>query len=496
MRVLILRPVAPNERFGLGPFFRIEPLGAEYVAAALTAGGHDAAVYDQRFAPKLERLLERQRPEVVGIAAAHTLDTTEVLSVARRVKALRPEVFTLVGGHAAAVCPEPFLDPAVDAVCLEDGERSAPALLDALENGTELNHVPGILSRSDRKDPSCRTFTRGPASASRVGLDEIPLPARSSLKTSHRHYLCVQRKPVYLVETARGCPYRCSFCTIWQHVDRTYRCRSIDWVCKDLASVGENVFVADDLFWYPAERSRELARELIARGISKEWILVQSRTDLVVRHPELLEAWRPVAGQIDVFFGFEAPTEDGLQDLAKDSGTEDTRRAVELSRRLGYGVTGNFIVDPAWTEADFEKLWDFTADLGLDHVGFTILTPLPGTDYFESMKDRIRESDWSHYDMHHILWEPRLGRERFFELFAETWRRTALRVRDRRGLWSYLRQVRLSQISSMMKVLRQSRRLFDPAAYLAEAFPSDAPTVFPPRAENVRDGRHDHVAAS
>jgi len=486
MRVLILRPVPPNERFGLGPFFRIEPLGAEYVAAALEAAGHEAAVYDMRFAPRLERVVARHRPQVVGIAGPHSLDTTEVLSLARRVKALDPDLFTLVGGHAAAVCPEPFQDSAVDALCVEDGEAVVPALVNALERGEPIEHVAGILVRADRRDQSCRLFTRGPACGERVSLDAVPLPARHRLMTSYRHYLCVQRKPVWLVETARGCPYRCRFCTVWQHVDRSYRCRSIDSVCKDLAGVGRNVFIADDLFWYPEERSLELARELRRRGIRKEWLLVQTRLDLVARHPDLLEAWRPIAKQIDIFFGFEAPSDLGLQNLMKDSETEDTRRAVALCRKLGYGITGNFIVDPAWELADFERLWEFTADLGLDHVGFTILTPLPGTAFFEEVKGQIRDPDWSHYDMHHLLWEPRLGRERFFALFAETWRRTALHVTNRRGLWSYLSQVRPAQIPFMVKVLHRSRRLFDPRAYLAEAFPPDAAQVCPAAAPEGR----------
>ena len=215
---------------------------------------------------------------------------------------------------------------------------------------------------------------------------------------------------------------------------------------------------------------------------------MQTRTDLVARHPELLEAWRPAARQIDIFFGFEAPTDGGLTDLSKDSGTEDTRRAVDLCRRLGYGVTGNFIIDPGWELEDFERLWGFTSALGLDHVGYTILTPLPGTAFFEEMKDRIRDPDWSHYDMHHILWEPKLGRERFFALFAETWRRTALHVKDKRGIWSYLRQVRPAQIPFMLNVLRRSRRLFNPGAYLSEAFPRDAAQVFPGRKESAEIG--------
>ena len=126
-------------------------------------------------------------------------------------------------------------------------------------------------------------------------------------------YACLAHRPVWLIETARGCPFRCSFCSIWQLHARAVRERSIESVCRDFAAVGEEVFVADDLFWHHPSRSLELATELKRRGIKKRWVLVQSRVDLVARHPELLEAWRPIAKEFDIFFGLEAATDQGLK---------------------------------------------------------------------------------------------------------------------------------------------------------------------------------------
>ena len=60
--------------------------------------------------------------------------------------------------------------------------------------------------------------------------------------------------------------------------------------------------------------------------------------------------------------------------------------AVGIARELGYGVTGNFVIDPDWGESDFERLWDFVARHDLGRAGFTILTPLPGTTYFDEMR--------------------------------------------------------------------------------------------------------------
>src|SRR5258707_10179603 len=83
MNVLLLRPVPANERFGLGPFFRIEPLGMEYIAAALEARGHRVTLADLRFTSSVAAQLRASRPAVVGIAAMHALETDEVADLVR-----------------------------------------------------------------------------------------------------------------------------------------------------------------------------------------------------------------------------------------------------------------------------------------------------------------------------------------------------------------------------------------------------------------------------
>jgi hypothetical protein len=102
-------------------------------------------------------------------------------------------------------------------------------------------------------------------------------------------------------------------------------------------------------------------------------------------------------------------TSPGLNSLVKDADINKTVEAVRIARELGFGVTGNFIIDPDFTEADFQRLWDFLDEHQLYRVGFTILTPLPGTYYFEKSKEKIDVFDWSHYDLHHLLWQPRLA---------------------------------------------------------------------------------------
>jgi radical SAM superfamily enzyme YgiQ (UPF0313 family) len=461
MRVLLLRPVPGNERFGLGPFFRIEPLGMEYIAAALEAQGHAVTLVDLRFGRPLDSYLG-QRPGLVGIAAMHALETESVLDLALRVRAAMPDVPLIIGGHTAAAYPHPFARAGVDAIVLDDGERAVPRIASAIERGGALREVPGLAMRDG--DGWVRTADPDRPFA----LDAVPLPSRSHVRPWRRQYACLAHRPTWLVETARGCPFRCAFCSIWQLHARTVRERSIDSVCEDMASVGDHVFIADDLFWHHPSRSLELAHALRKRHIRKSWILVQSRVDLVARHHELLEAWRPIAREFDIFFGLEAATNDGLKGVVKDATVEQAAEAIATSRSYGFGVTGNFVIDPAWGEADFERLWDFVDRYELHQAGFTILTPLPGTAYFEETQPRLRAVTWRHFDMHHLLWEPALGPQRFFELYCETWRRSVLNLRGRKSIWQWVRQVHLRDVPFLLRALGRSQRMMDPQHYLAE----------------------------
>jgi radical SAM superfamily enzyme YgiQ (UPF0313 family) len=304
--------------------------------------------------------------------------------------------------------------------------------------------------------------------AERTSLDRVPLPARHLVARYRKHYLCLNYQPVWLLETARGCPYRCSFCSVSKLYDRTFRERSIGAVVDDFAAVGPHVFVADDLFWNHAERSRELAMALRKRGIRKRWVLVQARGDTVARRPELLDLWRPIADRFDIFFGFETPTDRTLAGLDKDTSIAATLAGVEAARAADYGITGNFVIDPNWHEEDFEQLWDYVEEHGLRRSGFTILTPLPGTTYYEQVRDLVGEQPWFKYDMHHLLWEPQVGTRRFFELFAETWRRSVLNIRGQKKLSDWAKQIEPRKLPMLLAVLLRTQRQMNPEAYLRE----------------------------
>jgi radical SAM superfamily enzyme YgiQ (UPF0313 family) len=468
--VLLLRPRTGNERFGLGPFFRVEPLGLEYVAAALRARGARVTIRDERLDPFFRRTSPRAR--LIGLSCMHALEFDDVRERVRALRRRAPDAFLAVGGHAASAYPVPLEIPELDAIVVDDGEAVFPRLADAIATGRPIAGVPGLRLRT----PDGWIST--PPLEERITLDATPQPARDLIDRYRSRYHCLLFKPVWLVETARGCPFRCSFCSVWQLYDRSFRERSIGAVVEDLAACGDSVFIVDDLFWNHPDRSLALARALLARGVRKRWILVQSRTDLVARRPDLLEAWRPLARDFDIFFGLEAPSDKGLDRLTKDATVGETIEAARIAREHRYGVTGNFVVDPDWVEDDFRTLWDFVDAHRLQRAGYTILTPLPGTDLHRDHPTLRRDAPWFQYDMHHLLWEPRLGPRRFLELYAETWRRSILNLGGQKRWSDWMKQVRPSQIPYLTRVLLRTQRLMRGDAYLRE-YEQGAPSAAP-----------------
>lgn len=476
--VLLVRPRSPNERFGLGPFFRVEPLGLEYVAATLRAEGHRVELIDERFSDPVGKLVRRLRPDLVGISCMHTVDIPTTVEAARAAKAALPTVPVLVGGHVVALYQEPFFDSAIDALALGDAEGTLPEFMRCWFSGAESETPAGFfVRRSPGFGSGC--FERGPVHRIDGDMNRVVRPARELVEAIRSKYLCVHKQPLWAVETARGCPYRCSFCSTSLRNQHRFYERDFEHVERDFVETGKNLFVVDDLFFYPPRRSLALAKRLVERGIRKDWMLVQTRLDTVARHPEVMQAWRGIAKHIDLFFGFEAPSNEQLAELSKDMSVDATEEGVRVARHYDYGVTGNFVVDPDWGEDHFEAMWNLVDRLKLSRLGYTILTPLPGTPLFDQLKSRIIERDWAKWDMHHLLYEPKLGRQRFFELFVECWRRNVLSA-DRAipKLARWMRGLSPSQALVLLRVLWRTQRMLQVPHYLEETFPLQVPARF------------------
>jgi radical SAM superfamily enzyme YgiQ (UPF0313 family) len=422
MNVAFLKPPIGGI-LGLEMLTFVEPLGPLSIAGGLEADGHTVRILDFRLEGE-ERGMDLCRafePRVVGLQCNFTTERNRTLRLARRVRRELPEAFVLVGGHDASREPRWFLDAApdaFDAIAIGDGEEVMPALVDALDaggRGADLAKVPGLLLNR-----SGTAFFTGEAAA-RKDLDTLPMPARHLTSHYAPHYYINFRKPLALMETARGCPFKCNFCSVWKFHASTFREKSPERVVAELRQIeAPNVFITDDIFWLDVRRGEELARQIKAAGIRK-YFTVQTRTDIICKFPHLIEMWKD-CGSLSIFLGLESVTDEGLHAVNKSNTAKNNARALAILKELGVGYTPNFIVDPAWDREDFARLRGWIEETGAYNSGFSILTPLPGTDLWETARHQVTTRDWEMYDIVHAVLPTKLPLDEFYDEYSRLWR--------------------------------------------------------------------------
>jgi radical SAM superfamily enzyme YgiQ (UPF0313 family) len=408
----------------------VEPLGPICVAACLEEDGHECKVFDLRIDGEEHGLdlCKRFAPDVVGLQCNFTTERNRTVRLAKRIKRENPSVFIVIGGHDASRDPSWFNDDVIDAVAVGDGEEVMPPMVDAIQRGHDLATIPGLMLHREG-----RWISTGHA-PTRKNLDDYPLPARHLIEQYADHYYINFHKPLALMETARGCPFKCNFCSVWKFHESTFREKSPARVVRELQAIkAEAIFITDDIFWMNVKRGEEMARQIKAAGI-KKFFTVQTRTDIICKFPHLIEMWKD-CGKLAIFLGLESVTDAGLKAVNKKNTADNNVKAIKILQQLGVGFSPNFIVDPAWTRDDFKRLRDWIDETGAYNSGFSVLTPLPGTDLWDTVKEQVTTHDWEMYDIVHAVLPTTLSLDDFYEEYSGLWRH-ALDVRYRyRGKW-------------------------------------------------------------
>jgi radical SAM superfamily enzyme YgiQ (UPF0313 family) len=429
MKIAFVKPPVGGI-LGLEMLTFVEPLGPICVAACLEAEGHQCKVFDLRIDGEEHGLdlCKRFAPDVVGLQCNFTTERNRTVRLAQRIKRENPGTFVVVGGHDASRDPNWFNSDVIDAVAVGDGEEVMPPMVDAIQRGHDLATVPGLMLHRDG-----RWISTGHA-PTRKNLDDYPLPARHLIEHYADHYYINFHKPLALMETARGCPFKCNFCSVWKFHESTFREKSPARVVRELQDIkAEAIFITDDIFWMNVRRGEEMAKQIKAAGI-KKFFTVQTRTDIICKFPHLIEMWKD-CGKLAIFLGLESVTDEGLKAVNKKNTADNNVKAIKILQDLGVGFTPNFIVDPAWTRDDFKRLRDWIDQTGAYNSGFSVLTPLPGTDLWDSAKDNVTTHDWEMYDIVHAVLPTTLSLDDFYEEYSALWRH-ALDVRYRyRGKW-------------------------------------------------------------
>jgi radical SAM superfamily enzyme YgiQ (UPF0313 family) len=456
MKILLVEPREHPAVIGLSRFICAEPLALEILAANLLPGGHEVRILDLRLDQDLEGALYSFQPELVGVTG-YTQDAAEMLRIAGIVKRLSPDTFVMIGGHHATMCPADFNGPAVDAIVMGDGERVVRKLADRLQAHEPIDQLDGLYLRLNG-----RWVTTGHEDAVE-SLDETPFPNRDLVSEYRNGYYFWYWDSPALVETARGCPFRCNYCSVWTFNRGTSRFRCAEGVLEEirqLPSPVKSVFFADDHFLQHIPRAVKLASLLDESGVKLRYSF-QTRSDSVSRRPDVIEKWAKV-GLMTAFLGIEAIRQEELDAMHKSNSVRVNNEAVAILQANGVHIWGAFIVDPKWDVDDFSMLIDYVHSSKIDFPQFTIMTPLPGTEIFPRMRPVLTETQHHLYDVLHAVVPTKLPLDKFYEQMARLYREATVPVPE------ILRLIRSGDFP--INALRRAKNIWDrmtnPESYL------------------------------
>ena len=325
----------------------------------------EIAFHDQRMVPVIP--FDDYSDFDAMFITCETFTALTVYQIARRFHDLGVKV--ILGGYHPTLLPDESQQYA-DAVVIGSFEPVAAQLLNDL--------------RLDSLE-SCYQGTMTPSL--------FELPDRSiyhNVKTTVKGWFGTKRQRGYvnlgLVETDRGCPHKCSFCSIAAATGSTYLVKPVDLILEDLNSLtNKNVFLVSDNLMGEPSRLSDLCEGI--KGMELGWI---SQGTLTLAHKNNRHLLKKMAdsGCLGILIGFESIKPQVLSAMGKgfNAALGDYRELVEIIHSYGIGIYGTFIHGYGDdTPEDIYEVAEFAIELGLIIAAFNHLIPFPGTPDFQSM---------------------------------------------------------------------------------------------------------------
>jgi len=310
------------------------PLGLAHLDAALRRSGHRTRLVDLNLSPPpLAEITAQFQPDLVGLSLRNIDDTLirnrqtffEVLTKVCREVRRATSAPVVLGGSGFSIFPERLLLlSGADFGIQGEGESPLLALLESLRNGGNLRRIPGLVFRDgDRVVVNARK--------ARTAAEEIAIPESPAELTDF--YL--QRSSVLNLQTQRGCPLQCCYCTYPLLEGRRYRRRPVEVVGEELARLQRRgaryVFIVDSVFNTSPTHVRQFCQEMLRRDLRLQWGCFLRPQHLT---PELMKLMAR-AGLRHVEFGSDSFCDEVLSAYGKHLTFAEILDSSELARREG-----------------------------------------------------------------------------------------------------------------------------------------------------------------
>ncbi len=378
-KLLLINPLSTRRSGLIHANESIYPPMSLAIIAALTPDNWEIELIDENFDK-----FEYRKADFVALTAL-TSQVTRAYEIAGVYK--RNKIHTVIGGIHASVVSEESINY-VDTVVIGEAESVWGKIIEDFENNSLKRIYKGTIE-----------------------------PMVSSPEP--RIDLYDERYEFGSIQTTRGCPMSCDFCSVHTFNGKKYRARNVKAIVDEFEKIPQDkVYIVDDNFIGYSKASVnhviEICKEIISRGIKKNWLCAASMN--ISEHDEVLKL-ASEAGCKMIFLGIESELIDQLETTNKfmnlKVGVDNFAHVYNKLHEYGIAVLGAFIYGlESDTPETIENRTRYIFNSEVDAIQTTILTPLPGTPLFDRLKKNERlihnnyPEDWARYDFAEVVFNP------------------------------------------------------------------------------------------
>ncbi|HSW56221.1 MAG TPA: radical SAM protein [Ignavibacteriaceae bacterium] len=384
------------------------PLGTIYAASVMREEGYQVSLFDTALIDSPDKIIpviEKEKPAYLiiyddGFNYLTKMCLTNMREAAFRMAEIAKQkgIKVIASSSDAADHYEKYIEHGVDFVIIGEGEITLKELISAIEKGeSDFKKIEGLAFSS--RDEVIKTSPRQIVKE----LDSFPMPAWDLIDISSYKKIWMENHGFFSlnIATTRGCPFKCNWCAKPIYGNR-YNSRSPKKVVEEIEYLMKNFevknfWMCDDIFGLKPGWVQEFRDTVKAKGLKFKY-KIQSRVDLLLQEDTITALAE--SGAETVWVGAESGSQKVLDAMDKGTTVEQIYEATKLLKK--NGIRPAFFLQFGYLgeeKVDIEKTINMLLELMPEEIGISVSYPLPGTKFFDKVKDQLKgKSNWTDSD--------------------------------------------------------------------------------------------------
>ena len=398
-KIILIEPKTPGVSFF--NYTKMPLLGLPILGTIANKMGIDTKIFCENISSI--NWNEIKKADLIGITVLTSL-APRAYQLAKKIKNINSFCKVIMGGPHVSFLPAEALENGADFVVRKEGERTFKKLINGLKKETNLKNIKGLSFKENNKihhTPDREDFSN---------IDRLPTPDFTLVKGYEKlEYIPLQ--------TSRGCPHNCEFCSVVQMFGNKIRYRTPDKVIKDLNNINnlfnlndKHVFIVDDNFSANKKRTINLLKRLNELDYDFEWSTQEEVN--IYKKKEVLNLMKKT-GCERLYIGIESFNDNSLKEYNKPQNISDIKKAIEIIHKKDILIHGMFVLGAdSDNENTIMKTAKNTVENNIDTAQFSVLVPLPGTRFYKKIikEGRLladKGKSWKLFAGNHVVFQPK-----------------------------------------------------------------------------------------